>query len=217
MNEHEENEQEENEQEEKRERREPLPESTDYSLLDEFTISSDASEYFAREISSSEEIEEVKRKVRDIKEKRREILLRLEKFFSERVEQMGINHKEFEITIPLEYNKLKFVTILNIQPDWILIKCKVMNLKKIKENLKYLLYEKVLMANFELNAVFYSVDPDGIGIWIENDITTKNLGLESFDVNFNAIIYGIQYFVDKIAKPLNQDVSSTFNANTLYT
>ena len=177
----------------------------------------DDEKYFERNISSKEEIEEMKHRMEEDLDKVKELMTQLHEYFSEKVDQIGINNREYEITIPIEYEGLKFVTVLSLHPSWIFIKAKVMNLNEVPDKTKFKLFESILIANFELNAVFYSIDPEGSGIWIENDIPTKELRMENFDVNFNAIIFGIRFFVDNIALPLNQEVKSTFDASTMYT
>ncbi|MFX0102795.1 MAG: hypothetical protein ACFFCS_24720 [Candidatus Hodarchaeota archaeon] len=194
-----------------------LPENNDYSYLKQLDIEPDLDRYFERNISSKEEIEEMKKKMEEDLDKVKELMTQLHEYFSEKVDQIGINNREFEITIPIEYEGLKFVTVLSLHPAWIFIKAKVMNLSEVSDKTKFKLYESILIANFELNAVFYSIDPEGSGIWIENDIPTKELSIENFDVNFNAIIFGIRFFVDNIALPLNQEVKGTFDASSMYT
>lgn len=194
-----------------------LPINNDYSYFQEVETGLDKKDYFEREISTKEEIEELNRQMEEDDAKIRELMAHLKEYFSERVDQMGINNREFEITIPLEFGGMRFVTILSLSSAWIFIKCKIMSLDKIAEKVRTMLFERALVANFELNAVFYSVDPKMASIWIENDIPTAELSMESFDIKFNAILFGIKYFLEKIADPLDQHLVSTFEPDHLYT
>ena len=197
---------------------EDLPVNMNYDFFETVEISDDKKEkYFERPVSSKEEIQEIKQKMEDDVNNVKKIMIQLEEYFQDKVDQIGINHREFEITIPIEYMNMKFVTILAFHPNWIFIKCKVLDLEDVPEKVKFELYEKILSANFELNAVFYSIDPELKGIWIENDLAIPGLNMESFDIKFNAIIFGIKFFVDNIALPLNQEVKSTFQASSMYT
>jgi hypothetical protein len=183
-------------------------------------LSIDKKKYFARPISSKEELAQIRQKMDDDVKNAKDIMLQLETYLRGKVEQIGINAKQLEITIPIEYMSLKFTTILAVHPQWIFIKCKLMDLEDVPEKARHELYEHILVANFELNAVFYSVDPDITGIWVENDIPVPGLDLApgaSFDIRFNAIIFGIRYFVDSIALPLNQEMKSTFENSGMYT
>ncbi|MHA1793639.1 MAG: hypothetical protein ACTSVI_13420 [Promethearchaeota archaeon] len=193
------------------------PKKMDYSYLSNIEISIDKDKYFEINVSSAEEIEKIQEKLQSEVDNLKSLMKKLEQYFNERVEQLNINNKEFEITIPLEYASMKFVTILSLTPLWIFIKCKVLSLDDINEKTRYKLYEAILTSNFELNAVFYSVDPEISGVWIENDIPTTNLNMDNFDISFKAIIFGIRYFIDNIATSLNQEVKSTFNNSYLYT
>lgn len=199
---------------------ESIPENSDYSYFETVQLSIDKTKYYARPIASKEELADIKRKMDDDVKTVKEIMAQLEAYLRGKVDQIGINDKQFEITIPIEYMSLKFTTILAVHPQWIFIKCKLMDLEDVPEKARHELYEHILVANFELNAVFYSIDPDITGIWVENDIPVPGLDLSpnsSFDIKFNAIIFGIRFFVDSIALPLNQEMKSTFENSGMYT
>jgi len=197
-----------------------LPENSDYTYFETVQLSIDKTKYYARPIASKEEIAQIKKKMDEDVANVKDIMIQLEAYLRGKVDQIGINDKQFEITIPIEYMSLKFTTILAVHPQWIFIKCKLMDLEDVPEKARHELYEHILVANFELNAVFYSIDPDISGIWVENDIPVPGLDLTpgaSFDIKFNAIIFGIRYFVDSIALPLNQEMKSTFENSGMYT
>jgi len=197
-----------------------IPVNSDYSFFETVQLSIDKKKYYARPIASRDELAQIRRKMDDDVNTVKDIMGQLEIFLRHKVDQISINDKQFEITIPIEYMSLKFTTILAVHPQWIFIKCKLMDLEDVPEKARHELYEHILVANFELNAVFYSVDPDITGIWVENDIPVPGLDLNpgaSFDIKFNAIIFGIRYFVDSIALPLNQEMKSTFENSGMYT
>ena len=196
-----------------------VPLNMDYSFFKTVKLSIDIDKYFARPVASKEELAHIKENMRRDSEKVKRLMTRLESFFKNKVEQIGINRKEFEIMIPIEYLAMKFTTMLSLHPSWVFIKCKLFNLDEVSEATRIELMKRLLVANFELNAVFYSIDPDEHAIWVENDIAVPGLNLEAFDIKFNAIVFGIKYFVDHIALPLDQQVKSTytFKASSMYT
>lgn len=196
-----------------------VPLNMDYSFFSTVTLGIDPKKYFARPVASKEELDKLREAMRKDAEKVKRLLTKLETFFKHKVDQIGINRRDFEITIPIEYMSMKFTTMLSLHPSWVFIKCKVFNLDEVPEATRIELIKRVLVANFELNAVFYSIDPEEHAIWVENDIAVPGLNLEAFDIKFNAIIFGIKYFVDHIALPLDQKVKSTytFKASTMYT
>jgi hypothetical protein len=195
----------------------PPSNDADYSFFEHVTLKIDKKKYFERPIASQEELKEIRGKMDEDVKAVKQIMTRLEEYLRGRVDSISINAKQFEILVPIEYMSLKFTTILSIHPQWVFIKCKVMDLEEIPEKVRHDLYERVLMANFELNAVFYSLDPDQSAIWVENDLAVPGLDMNAFEIEFNAIIFGIRYFVDSIALPLNQEMKSTFDATSLYT
>nr|MDO8085127.1 hypothetical protein [Candidatus Sigynarchaeum springense] len=193
------------------------PESLDYSYFEHVRLNVDKKKYFERPISTKEELAEIRDKMAEDIKVVKELMARLEGYLRSRVDTISINAKQFEILIPIDYMSLKFTTILSVHPQWVFVKCKLMDLEDVPEKVRHELYERILVSNFELNAVFYSVDPDLSAVWVENDISTAGLDISAFEIEFNAIIFGIRYFVDSIALPLNQQMKSTFDSTSMYT
>ncbi len=190
-----------------------IPVNKDYSYLKKIKLNIDKEKYFERPVSSREEIDDIKKKMQEDVERVKNLMTKLQEYFTGKVDQIAINHKQFEITIPVEYQGMQFITIISLHPAWIFIKCKLIDLEEIGDKVRSELFEKVLAANFELNAVFYSLDPDLQAVWVENDIAVPGLAMESFDINFNAILFGLKFFIDNIAMPLNQQMKSTYKAS----
>ncbi len=195
----------------------PVPENTDYSYLENVKLTIDKQKYFERPIATKEELAEIRGKMAEDVKEVKELMTRLEGYLRSRVDSISINAKQFEIMIPIDYMSLKFTTILSIHPQWVFVKCKLMDLEEVPDKIRHELFQRILVANFELNAVFYSIDPEITAIWVENDLAVTGLDLNAFEIKFNAIIFGIRYFVDSIALPLNQEMKSTFDATSLYT
>jgi hypothetical protein len=195
----------------------PVPDESDYSYLEQVKLAIDKKKYFERPIATKEELAEIRGKMEEDVKEVKQLMTRLEEYLRSRVDSISINAKQFEIMIPIEYMSLKFTTILSVHPQWVFIKCKVMDLEDIPEKIRHELFERILVSNFELNAVFYSVDPELSAVWVENDLATTGFDVNAFEIEFNAIIFGIRYFVDSIALPLNQEMKSTFDSTGLYT
>lgn len=196
---------------------EPASGEADYSFLENLKLSIDKKKYFERPIATEAELKEIRSKMDEDVRQVKQLMDRLEEYLRSRVDSISINKKQFEIMIPIEYMSLKFTTILSIHPQWVFIKCKVMDLEEIPDKIRHELYERLLVANFELNAVFFSVDPELTSVWVENDLAVTGLDMNAFEIKFNAIVFGIRYFVDSIALPLNQEMKSTFDSTGLYT
>jgi hypothetical protein len=196
---------------------EPGPKTSDYGYFQSITLTMDRQKYFERPIATKEELAEIRGKMAEDVKTVKQLMTKLEEYLRTRVDQVNINAKQFELTVPIEYMSLKFTTILSVHPQWIFIKAKVMDLEDIPDKVRHELFERILISNFELNAVFYSVDPNVSGIWVENDLAVPGLDMAAFEIKFNAIIFGIRYFVDSIALPLNQEMKSTFDASGMYT
>ena len=66
----------------------------------------------------------------------------------------------------------------------------------------------MLIANWELNEVTFSVDPHQKNLWCETDMPS-NSTYDNFEVEFTSIPFAIEYFVTKIAPETNFQVTST--------
>jgi len=92
--------------------------------------------------------------------------------------------------------------------DWINAKALVAQIGDLSVEERAILFEKVLIANWELNEVTFSVDPDQYNIWCETDMPADST-FDNFKVEFTSIPFGIEYFITKIAPEINFQVTST--------
>ena len=110
-----------------------MPENTDYSYLETVKLTLDKKKYFERPIATKEELAEIRGKMEEDVKEVKQLMSRLEEYLRSRVDSISINAKQFEIMIPIDYMSLKFTTILSIHPQWVFIKCKVMDIEEIPE------------------------------------------------------------------------------------
>ncbi|MFX0211502.1 MAG: hypothetical protein ACFFDT_36325 [Candidatus Hodarchaeota archaeon] len=92
--------------------------------------------------------------------------------------------------------------------EWINAKALVAQIGSLHTEERAELFENVLIANWELNEVTYSVDPDQRNLWCETDMPADST-FDNFKVEFTSIPFGIEYFVTKIAPKINFQVTST--------
>ncbi|MEX2720194.1 MAG: hypothetical protein Q6362_002095 [Candidatus Wukongarchaeota archaeon] len=69
-------------------------------------------------------------------------------------------------------------------------------------------YRLCLNANFELNEVTYSTDPDQGNVWVEVDMPCGS-SFENFKVEFGSIPFGIHHFVTEIVPKIDFSVRDT--------
>ncbi|MFX0103541.1 MAG: hypothetical protein ACFFCS_28525 [Candidatus Hodarchaeota archaeon] len=79
---------------------------------------------------------------------------------------------------------------------WIQVKLLLLSGKEIPDNLRIVLYEKLLLANFELNEVTYSLS-QGKDVYVEADMPVDST-LENFKSEYGSIEFGVDYFLHNI-------------------
>ena len=128
------------------------------------------------------------------------------------LEQMNLKiiHVEDESRIILNYQITDYMFQVQLlsSESWINAKALVANTKDLSETELLQLYRSVLIANWELNEVTFSVDPDNGNIWCETDMPVDTT-FENFQVELTSIPFGIKHFLDKIAPTLSFEVRDT--------
>ena len=132
------------------------------------------------------------------------------------------NQARFYIDMPMNLDfkdgkippiKLLVRTIVN--ENWILAKCLIMYKNVIPKDpaLYCKLCEELLKANFLLNEVTYSIDPEEGNIYVETDMPA-NTEFENFKSEFNSIMFGILEFFNNILPKVGQEIKkeSTYTA-----
>ena len=128
------------------------------------------------------------------------------------LEQMNLKiiRVEDESRIIVNYNITDYVFQVQLlsSESWINAKALVANTHDLSDTELLQLYRSVLVANWELNEVTFSVDPDNGNIWCETDMPVDT-SFENFEVEITSIPFGIKHFLDKIAPTLSFEVRDT--------
>ncbi|NHI93097.1 MAG: hypothetical protein EAX96_11390 [Candidatus Lokiarchaeota archaeon] len=95
-------------------------------------------------------------------------------------------------------------TIVN--ENWINAKCLLMYKNIIPDEAIYhKICEELLKANFSLNEVTYSIDPQEGNFFIEVDMPSDST-FENFKSEYNSILFGVLEFFNKILPTVGKEV-----------
>lgn len=93
---------------------------------------------------------------------------------------------------------------------WIQIKLLLMGTKDMSDGLKMALYKELLMANFQLNEVTYSISKKE-DVYVEADMPSDS-NYENFKSEYGSVVFGIDYFLGNVLKDLQEaKPQDTFN------
>jgi len=115
---------------------------------------------------------------------------------------------ESKIVVNYKIEDHVFQVLLIVSDEWINAKALVAHVKNIHPSELRKLYRNVLAANWALNEVTFSCDPDEGNIWCETDMPAETT-FENFDVEFSSIPFGIKYFISEIAPTVSFAVRDT--------
>ncbi|MFQ5820572.1 MAG: YbjN domain-containing protein [Candidatus Heimdallarchaeota archaeon] len=101
-----------------------------------------------------------------------------------------------------------FQVQLIVGDEWINVKSLIAFVKDIPSSERRKLYKKVLNANWALNEVTFSADPEEGNIWVETDMPSDTT-FENFQVEFSSIPFGINYFITQIAPTISFAIRDT--------
>lgn len=98
---------------------------------------------------------------------------------------------------------------------WLNIKLMLMRAEEVPDRLSRILYQKLLVANFELNEVTFSLSPSG-DVFVEADMPIES-NYVNFESEYGSIEFGVEYFLTEVIPDLNEvNVKNTFDID-LYT
>ncbi|MBD3190112.1 MAG: hypothetical protein GF308_05690 [Candidatus Heimdallarchaeota archaeon] len=115
-----------------------------------------------------------------------------------------VSQKGNDIMLPYKIEGRTFDVRIAIGPDWMQLFCQIMTTAEIPEDLSEAIHSALLLANFNLNEVTYSIDPEG-NIYSENDLPV-NTDLVTFKSELGAVVFGYQYFYEQIAPKIGGKV-----------
>ena len=112
------------------------------------------------------------------------------------------------LIIPWKFGDLKFHITVNFKPNtkWVVVAALIASFDEIPDDAELDLYRQLLIANHDLPEINYEIDHDG-NVLCSVDMDKEIINYENFFSEFNAIPYGIKYFLEKIAPLLKINVS----------
>ncbi|NVM02701.1 MAG: hypothetical protein HWN67_10215 [Candidatus Helarchaeota archaeon] len=123
------------------------------------------------------------------------------------IENEDENSLEIPLTIEFENSDpIILKTKMLITERWIFSKCLIIYDNKIPTsgNIKNLLYQELLRANFDLAEVTYSLDQVN-NIYIETDMPTVT-NFENFQSEFQSIPFGVLHFFNDIVPKISNEI-----------
>ncbi|RLI67205.1 hypothetical protein DRO91_08450 [Candidatus Heimdallarchaeota archaeon] len=115
-----------------------------------------------------------------------------------------VSQEGTEIMLPYKIDQRTFNVRIVIAPDWMQLFCLIMAENEIPKELVPAIHANLLLANFNLNEVTYSIDPKG-NIYSENDLPVET-DIVSFKSELGAVVFGYQYFYEQIATKIGGEV-----------
>lgn len=125
------------------------------------------------------------------------------------IEDLQVDAKNHIIIVPFEYEEFRFLSHIIVGVDWYIVKSSILELELLHENMRSEIFYELLKANFILNNVTYSVDPEGKSIWCEADIPC-DVDFNHFKLEYLSIIFAIDYFINNITHDIKAPIKSTY-------
>ena len=102
-----------------------------------------------------------------------------------------------EIMLPYKIDERTFNVRIVVAQEWMQLFCQVLQANEVPQELVGTIHANLLLANFNLNEVTFSIDPEG-NIYSENDIPV-DADLVTFKSELGAVVFGYQYFFEQLA------------------
>lgn len=117
----------------------------------------------------------------------------------------------YPVKIPGNADDLVLEANVVFDEKWIQIKLLLIPGREIPPKLEKELYRQLLIGNFNLNEVTYSISTDG-DIFVEADMPV-NTSFENFESEYGSIEFGADYFLTEIIPKLNDkiELKQTYN------
>lgn len=102
-----------------------------------------------------------------------------------------------EIMLPYKIDERTFNVRIVVAEEWMQLFCQIMPANEVPNDLVNAIHANLLLANFNLNEVTYSIDPEG-NIYSENDLPVDS-DIITFKSELGAVVFGYQYFYEQLA------------------
>jgi hypothetical protein len=109
-----------------------------------------------------------------------------------------------EIMLPYKIDERTFDVRIVVAEEWMQVFCKIIGANEIPQELVGAIHANLLLANFNLNEVTYSIDPEG-NIYSENDLPVDS-DLITFKSELGAVVFGYQYFYEQLAPKIGGEI-----------
>jgi hypothetical protein len=129
------------------------------------------------------------------------------------IQDMNIDPKKSIIIVPFEYESYQFLSHIIVGSDWFIVKASIMELSEVAPHVTNQIFVELLKANFILNDVTYSLDPEGKSVWTEADIPS-DLDFEHFKLEYLSIVFAIDFFIKHITDKIQgagENLHSTYH------
>ncbi|MHA1223247.1 MAG: hypothetical protein ACTSSG_06630 [Candidatus Heimdallarchaeaceae archaeon] len=119
------------------------------------------------------------------------------------------NEEKRTFILPYEIDGNKFMVAVLVYPEkWIKIAAMIVEKEKAPKEM----YLALLQENWNLFEVTYSVDQEG-NVFSENDVTHET-NFENFASEFQAVVYGVKNFFERIAPNFRIGAEGTYDRNS---
>ncbi|MCP4762491.1 MAG: hypothetical protein GY870_11985 [archaeon] len=127
------------------------------------------------------------------------------------IQEMRVDSKKNIIIVPFEYEQFQFLSHIIVGAEWFIVKASIMELETVPKHAVSQMFFELLKANFILNDVTYSVDPEGKSVWCEADIPA-DIKFDHFRLEYLSIVFAIDFFIKNISKQVKgaEQIKSTF-------
>ncbi|MFW9922557.1 MAG: YbjN domain-containing protein [Candidatus Thorarchaeota archaeon] len=115
-----------------------------------------------------------------------------------------ISQNGTEIMLPYKIDDKTFNVRIVVAEEWMQLFCLILQANDIPEELVAAVHANLLLANFNLNEVTFSIDPEG-NIYSENDLPVDS-DLVTFKSELGAVVFGYQFFYEQIAPKIGGEI-----------
>lgn len=135
-------------------------------------------------------------------------LSKVKKFLEEKEINYLISENEgkSEIIIPYMIDNLRFHPTISFHKNWLVVSALIIKKNRIPVENYNEMMRLLLVANHELPEINFDLSEEG-DVYTSVDMRIEITDFENFFSEFYAIPFGIKFFIEKIAPPLNIEVS----------
>ena len=119
---------------------------------------------------------------------------------------LAYHEQESEINVPYIIEGKKFQIVIQCHDEWLVVSSLIVKKDQVPADSYNSLMRELLIANHELPEINYDISKEG-DIYTSVDMRFDIVDYDNFFSEFYAIPFGIKRFMEKIAPPLNIEVT----------